>query len=106
MAQQDVEHVSHAHAAAAADIVDLARRALLCCEPVGADHVAGVGPVALRIEVAAVQHRVLQARLDLRNLLGKAAGGEYLATPWSGVIEAARDDALHGIAAEILNCER
>src|SRR5204863_9822245 len=106
MAQQDVEHVADPHAAAAARVVDLARRAAFGGEPVCAHHVACIGPVAFGIEIAAVQYRVLETSLDLGDLLGKAAGGEDLPATRPGVVEPARHDALEPVAAEELDRQR
>src|SRR6266542_824838 len=101
--QQDIEHLANRHARAAADVVDLARLAALRGQPAGAHHVPRIGPVATRVQVTDFDDRWADLSLDLGDLFGEAAGGEDLAAPRAGVVEAARYDASEAIAAEVLD---
>ena len=78
--EEEVEQLPDAAPAPAAHVVDGARRpALLEQHPVGAHHVAHVGEVAHRLEVADLQHGGPPARLDLGDLAGERALREGLA---------------------------
>src|SRR5207302_3839251 len=87
--KKNVEHFSDRPALSAPDVVRLPGLALVEREPVRADHVAHVGPVALAGEVTVVDHRLVLARLDERDLARERAGHEDEAPSRSGVIEAA-----------------
>src|SRR5262249_4108448 len=57
LGEQHVERLADGPAAAAADVVDLARITLLQGQHVAPHHVPDVGEIALRVEVADAQHR-------------------------------------------------
>jgi hypothetical protein len=100
--KQDVEHLSDRPALAAADVVDLARLALVERKPVRADHVADVGPVALARQVTVVDHWLVLSCLDQRDLARHGAGHEVRATARAGVIETSCDDQMHAVRLEVL----
>src|SRR6185503_18668932 len=98
--EQHVEHLSDRPALAATDVVNLAGLPLLEGEPVRADHVADVGPVALAREVAVVDHWLDLPCLYQRDLAREATGHEVRATSRTSVVEAARDDQVHPVWLE------
>jgi hypothetical protein len=90
---------------AGGDVVDLARPPALDRQPVGAHHVAHVGEVADRVEVADADHRRRQPGLDGGDLLGEVRGDEDVAAPRPGVVEAAGAQHLEAVALEVLVAE-
>ena len=66
---------------------------------VGAHDVAHVGEVALRVEVADLDHRLDEPRLDQRDLPRHARRRERGALPRAGVVERTRDDDVDAVLA-------
>ena len=97
-----VEHLADRHRPVAADVVDLARGALLEQQPVRAHRVAHVGEGAHAVEVADPHRVAPPAGLDLGDLLRERALGEHVAAARPGVREHARADGLHPVGEEVL----
>src|SRR5215831_7578141 len=106
LGEEHVEGLLDGPATAPAKIVNLAGLALLERQHVAANHVAHVGEVPLRLEVADAQDRGLPPLLDVGDLLGEVAGDEHRPAPGSLMIEPARPDAVHLPAHPILIAEQ
>src|SRR2546426_2457005 len=100
--EQHVQHLADGPGAPAADVVYLARLAALERQPVRADHVADVGPVALAGEIAVVNHRLVLAGLDQRDLPREGARREVRAAPRTGVVERAGNYQVQAVGLEVL----
>src|SRR6516164_3002910 len=90
LGEEHVEGLFDGPAAAAAQIVNLAGLAFLERQHVAAHHVAHVGEVALRLEVADAQDGGFPAPLDVVDLLGEVTGDEHRPAPRTLMIEAPR----------------
>ncbi len=64
---------------------------------IGAAHVAHVEEVALRLEVAGPQHRLLPAGADQRDLPREGRDGEVRRLPGPGVVERAQPDRVQPV---------
>ena len=88
--EQQLEHLADRAPAAAADVVGLARVALVEQQPVGAHHVAHVGEVAHGVEIADLDHGGRRPCSISAIWRAKRALGEGLAAPGPGVVEGPR----------------
>src|SRR5207244_13501506 len=71
-------------------------------EPVTADHVAYVSPVAPAAEVPDLEDGFFQASLDLGNLAGERGRDQDMAPPRTGVVEGPGHYTAQAITAEVL----
>src|SRR6267143_1491901 len=99
---EEVQHPLDGPVDAGAEIVDLARRAALEQRPVATHDVPHVGEVPRRLQIADQHHRLAKAGLRFRDLLGKARGGEGIASTRSGMVERARAHDVEAVALPVL----
>ncbi len=103
--QHRVEDLAHADAAPRSDVVDIPGDTVRSGEPVGTDHVAHVGEVTARVEVACPNDRLLGTALDPDHLARQGRHDEPGLLAGTDVVEGAdADDIDSGRRAKVHEC--